>query len=195
MSKRIWIIIAVLSLLFNIGFVASFLYHDHQIRSCGMLPPQEGVESVEPMGPPKGIAERNGTINKHHDGHWKQKSKEDFCPPEERGVWKNRLGSAQTRAEWRKKMYQQRVIFQSSRLEFIKELAKPDFDSAKARTIMATSVASQNQMEKLIGTRLIDLRNKMTAKEAKEFFGKRSSKMENAKKIQEAKMNKWRKEK
>jgi len=72
---------------------------------------------------------------------------------------------------------QSRKEFLDSKLAFMEELVKEDFDEAVLRKILEESLVAQGAMERRIGDQMIELRKTMTAEEAREFCARHIERM------------------
>jgi uncharacterized membrane protein len=69
-----------------------------------------------------------------------------------------------------------RDTFKQKRREFMQIMQSDKFTEQKALAAMEASLKAQEDLEKKLGTSLIEMRKKMSAEEAKEFFERRMDK-------------------
>ena len=62
--------------------------------------------------------------------------------------------------------------FHKAKNEFMKALTKPEIDEAEMQILIDELIAKQNAMEREVGNSMIELRQQLFDKEAKEIFGK-----------------------
>lgn len=74
-----------------------------------------------------------------------------------------------------------RGVFMETKQELMQELAKDTIDESSINNIIQRSLQAQATLEANLGKRLIELRKKMSAEEAKEFFSDRFKRMDDHK--------------
>jgi len=62
--------------------------------------------------------------------------------------------------------------FYKAKDEFMKALTKPEIDETEMQILIDELIAKQNAMEREVGNSMIELRQQLSDKEAKEIFGK-----------------------
>lgn len=71
--------------------------------------------------------------------------------------------------------------FEQNKLELLQELRKDPINEENIAAIIDSSLMAQSTLERRLGNRLIELRKKMSAQEADEYFGKRIEYTQNRK--------------
>ncbi|MDD4156601.1 MAG: hypothetical protein PHY08_08530 [Candidatus Cloacimonetes bacterium] len=123
MKNRNILIILIISLAFNLGFIMMFLYHSYFDPKPFMPPP-----------PPK--------KDKIHS-----------------------IMNSKEMKDFKKQNYKYRI-------EYFKELAKPDYDIKTIDNIIHYLSNSQKQIEDMVIYNFLELRKQMTDEEAADFFGR-----------------------
>ena len=67
-----------------------------------------------------------------------------------------------------------RVKFDDTKIALMNELAKDPVDEQKVNTIIESSLAAQNTLERTLGNRMLELRKQMSAEDARQFFSARA---------------------
>ncbi len=154
MSKKLLFIILLISLAFNLAFIGSFLYWRHQFR-CDYMKGPNHREMMENRN-------RHGDMMHHRNGP------DDDQPPPPPGLRRGDMG-------WmgnKKIVEPYRIKFDESKVEFFKALQQPVVNEEVLKQKLQTSLQNHTELEKQIGLRLIEMRKKMTAQQANEFFGR-----------------------
>ncbi|HNX00811.1 MAG TPA: hypothetical protein PLE74_04240 [Candidatus Cloacimonadota bacterium] len=164
MSKKLILILLLVSFAFNLAFIGSFLYWRYQFRH--------------------GFAERHQNRDR-----WEQRMgpRDGQQPPPPPGLRPRDVGWMENR----KVLEPFRNKFTSSKVDFFKTLQQPVVNEELLKQKLDTSVKNHNELETQIGLRLIEMRKKMTPQQANDFFGKQAeNRMRHDKRPYEERRNK-----